>query len=148
MCIRDSREPVPPGTAQAATIDPALDAVLAHLGPRDNVPVIVILRDQVDPRTIGPHRGERRGAALVRMLKVQATATQGPVRALIGQGRDQGEAAAATPRGIINGVAVTARASLIRRLARRPEVASIVPDRSIAARGTGRKNWWQSSPGK
>jgi subtilisin family serine protease len=125
--------PSPTPTPVPPVIDPALEAVLAQVGPRDQVPVIVILKDQVDPRSVVAPRGERRDAALVRALKARADGTQGPLRAAVNQGRHDGEATTATALWILNGVAVTARPGLIRRLAGRPEVASILPDRSIAA---------------
>jgi subtilisin family serine protease len=124
----------PPTVVQAAaTIDPALDALLGRLDPDDTLPVIVVLRDQLNARAVRRVSGERAGATLIRALKAKAEGTQGQLRAILGRARADGQASAATPLWIVNGIAITARPGLIRRLAARPEVASIVPDHSIAA---------------
>jgi subtilase family protein len=121
-----------PAAPVAGLIDPALDAVLTRLRAHDTVPVIVILRDQLDPSTVAVPRGVRRGTALIRALKDRASRTQAALRTDIKRAMAQGEATATTPLWIVNGIAVTARPGLIRRLAARPEVASVVPDRSLA----------------
>ena len=59
--------------------------------------------------------------------------TQGALKELVKAAKKDGEATRLTSLWILNGVAVTARVSLIRKLATRAEVARIVPEWTIAA---------------
>lgn len=115
--------------AQAATIAPELAAELAARAPQDQIAVIVTLVDQVDPRLYATKDRSARDTRLVRALKAQAAATQGPVRTyLMNQGASQFR-----ELWVINGLAVTARASVVRRLAAFPGVDRIGLDSVLKA---------------
>ena len=128
-----SDPPVRDAFGERATIDPALAAILDRLDPAQPVSVVVVLRDQLDARTVRERRGERHDAAIVEGLKARADGSQRSLRAWLRIGRSQGDVVQATPLWIINAVAVTARPATIKRLAERPEIASIGPERAIQA---------------
>jgi bacillopeptidase F len=116
-------------SAQSARITPDLAAALAARAPHDEIGVIVSLADKVDLRQFAPADRSRRDTRLVKALKAKAAATQGPYRAFL---QNQGA------RGLrelwaINGLAVTARASVIRQLASRPGIESIRLDSTLQA---------------
>lgn len=125
-----------PGTpgraAPRQVIAPVLARALAAQPAAGNSSVLVILREQHDPRaSAGRTRRERR-QALVADLRAKADRTQAGMRARLRQLRGEGRVSAFTPLWVVNAVAVTADAATIQALAARPEVASIVPDGAVA----------------
>lgn len=117
------------GGAQAAEIAPELAAELAARTPQDEIAVIVTLADRVDPRLFELADRSQRDTRLVEALKKKAAATQTPHRVFLQNNgaRDIREL------WIINGIAVTARASVIRQLASRPGIDRITLDATLEA---------------
>jgi serine protease AprX len=116
-----------------STIDPTLAALLTQVSPNDLVPVFAILRDQLDPGQVRPGRGETPSAAIVRALRGLADPSQrGVIEALRGFER-AGRARSVTSLWIRNALSFAARPDVIRMIAARPEIGSVVPDATIAA---------------
>ena len=122
--------------ATADVIDPALAAILDSVAPNDQIPVIVTLADQLDPRTLASAHGGPPDPSVAARLRSHADASQGALRALLGAAAARGEAGRVVPLWITNAISVDARAALIRVLAARPEVESIVADRLVSGPGT------------
>ena len=118
-----------PGTAPgSADLDPGLQAVLAALPPGGVTTVVVTLRDRADLKRV---RGTSRAARLkgaIQELTATANASQVPIRTLLRARADQGTVTRSIPLWVVNGISVTATADVIRDLADRPDVASIIPD--------------------
>lgn len=116
-------------SAQVAPIGPDLTAELAASGPQDEIAVIVSLADRVDPRLYEAADRSRRDTRLVEALKKKAAATQVTHRVfLLNNGARQFR-----ELWVINGFAVTARASVIRQLASRPGIELIRLDSTLEA---------------
>jgi len=115
--------------ALAAVIVPELAAELARLAPQDEIPVIVWMADRVDPRLYELADRSARDTRLVKALREKAAATQGPYRVFL---QNQG-ARQLRELWVINGIAVTARASVIRQLASRPGIERISLDSTLEA---------------
>ena len=121
-----------PVEARARVIDLALAEILAAQ-PSGQVRVIVILKDQLDPRTIrGRDRNERR-RLVVQNLRDHSDRTQANLRAVINARANQGRVSAVTPLWVTNVIALTADSGVITELAQLPEVSRIVPDATIPA---------------
>ncbi|TFC33298.1 hypothetical protein E3O55_04090, partial [Cryobacterium sp. MDB1-18-2] len=118
-----------PGTAPgSADLDPGLQAILAALPPGGVTTVVVTLRDRADLKRV---RGGTRAARLkgtIQELTATANASQVPIRNLLRARADQGTVTRSIPLWVVNGISVTATADVIRDLAERPDVASIIPD--------------------
>lgn len=124
---------VPPDRSAEArhateTIDAALGEQLAVARPEQMVSVVVSLTTQVDPATIRARTARLRHTAVLRALRAKAAATQAGVLGVLAMRRGQGLVARADPLWIFNGVAVTASPSVIRELAARRDVQSVVSD--------------------
>ncbi len=115
--------------AQASVIAPDLAAELAARAPQDEIAVIVSLADQVDHRRYALSDRSARDTRLVQVLQEKAAATQGPYRVFL---QNQG-ARQFRELWVINGFAVTARASVIRQLASRPGIELIRLDSTLKA---------------
>lgn len=115
--------------AKAAVIAPDLTAELALRAPHEEIAVIVSLADKVDPRLFKLADRSKRDTRLVKALKAKVAATQGTHRVFLQNngGRRLRELWA------INGIAVTARASVIRQLASRFGIESIRLDSTLQA---------------
>jgi len=115
--------------AKAAVIAPDLTAELAVRAPHEEIAVIVSLSDKVDPRLFKLADRSKRDTQLVKALKEKAAATQGTHRVFLQNngGRRLREL------WVINGIAVTARASVIRQLASRFGIESIRLDSTLQA---------------
>ncbi len=115
--------------AKAAVIAPDLTAELAVRAPQEEIAVIVSLADKVDPRLFKLADRSKRDTRLVKALKEKVAATQGTHRVFLQNngGRQLRELWA------INGIAVTARASVIRQLALRFGIESIRLDSTLQA---------------
>ena len=97
---------------QADVIAPDLAAELAGRAQHEEIAVIVSLSDKVSPSLFRQADRSKRDTRLVKALKAKAAATQGMHRVFLQNngGRRLRELWA------INGLAVTARASVIRRV--------------------------------
>ncbi|MBW8307097.1 MAG: S8 family serine peptidase [Thiobacillus sp.] len=114
---------------QAASITPDLAAELAARSPNEEIAVIVSLSERVSPRLFRQSDRSKRDTRLVRALKEKAAATQGSHRVFL---QNKG-ARRLRELWVINGIAVTARASVIRQLASRPGIESIRLDSTMQA---------------
>jgi bacillopeptidase F len=114
---------------QAAVIAPELAAELALRAPQDEIAVIVSLSDRVDRRLFKLADRSKRNTRLVKALREKAAATQGTHRVFL---QNQG-ARRLRELWAINGLAVTASASAIRKLAARPGIESIRLDSILQA---------------
>lgn len=116
-------------SAQGAVITPELAADLAMLAPDDEVSVIITMSDQVNHRLFEVKDRRQRNTRLFKALKDKAVATQGPLRILL----QNSQARRVRDLWVINGMAITVPASLVRVLARFPGVESIRPDSMLQA---------------
>ena len=115
--------------AQAAEITPELATELAARAPHDEIAVIISLSDKVDRRQFKLADRSRRDNRLVRALKAKSAATQGTHRVFL----QNNGARRLRELWAINGIAATARASVIRRLASRPGIEIIRLDSTLQA---------------
>lgn len=115
--------------SQAAVIAPELAAELTLRAPQDEIAVIVSLSDKVDRRLFKLADRSKRDTRLVKALRDKAVATQGTHRVFL---QNQG-ARRLRELWAINGLAVTASASAIRKLAARPGIESIRLDSTLQA---------------
>lgn len=115
--------------AQAAVIAPELAAELAGRAPHEEIAVIVSLTDKLDPSQFKLADRSQRDTRLVQALKEKAAATQGPHRVFL----QNNGARRLRELWVINGLAVTARASVIRQLASRPGIERISLDSVLKA---------------
>ena len=115
--------------AQAAQIAPDLAAELAARGSQDEIAVIASLADRVDPRLYETADRSQRDTRLVEALRQKAAATQVTHRVFL----QNNGARQFRELWVINGFAVTARASVIRQLASRPGIALIRLDSTLKA---------------
>lgn len=115
--------------AQAVVIAPDLEAELAVRAPDDEVSVIVTMSSKVNQRLFEVKDRRQRNTRLFKALKEKAAATQGPMRTLLQNNR----ARRVRELWVINGMAITVPASLVRVLARLPGVESIRPDSILQA---------------
>jgi subtilisin family serine protease len=118
-------------------VSTGVHAILATISPGDMTTVIVTMRDQTDlERVKGTNRAARlKGTILA--LTTTANVTQGPIRALLRARASQGKVAKTTPLWVVNGISVTATASVIQELAARPDVTSISPDQIAVVPSVG-----------
>ncbi len=120
----------------AGTVHPGLERALHAVPPGGMISVIVEMTDQADPAAAaGAAAGRSRSArarAVVSALQGAAAGTQGPVRGLLAQEQAQGRVQRVVPLWVVNGLAITASESVIRRLAARPDVREIRLDATIA----------------
>lgn len=115
--------------AQAAPIGLDLAAELAARGPQDEIAVIVSLADRVDPRAYEAADRSQRDTRLVEALRQKAAATQLTHRVFL----HNNGARQFRELWVINGFAVTARATIIRQLASRPGIELIRLDSTLEA---------------
>jgi bacillopeptidase F len=116
-------------TVQAAAIAPDLAAELAARAPHDEIAVIVSLSDKLDSRLFKLADRSKRDTLLVKALKAKAEATQGAYRVFL---RNKG-ARQLHELWAINGIAATARVSVIRQLVSLPGIESIRLDSTLEA---------------
>lgn len=121
--------------AQAGTIDPALEESLRTAPVDREFPVIVRLRDRVDQTALhaAVAQDERRTklARVIRTLRENADASQQGLKGELESQEKQGGVRAIKPFWIFNGMALTATADNVRKLAARDDVLSVAPDRII-----------------
>jgi subtilisin family serine protease len=118
---------------EAGPVDESPARILSRQAAGQPASVIVILKNQADPRTAGGRTRRQRKQNVVRLLRQHADATQAGLRALLQQRRVEGKVTVFTPLWIQNALAVTADSSVIDELARSPLVARILADTTIPA---------------
>ena len=112
----------------AQKIAPALQEGLKTLAPNDMTTVIVTLRQQADLKNVGGKDKKEKQKAVIRALKDISKATQGKLKKLLDDRKKTGQADKYTSLWVINGISVTASASVIEELAGHPDVLTITPD--------------------
>ncbi|MFN8443253.1 MAG: S8 family serine peptidase [Caldilineaceae bacterium] len=116
-----------------AQIAQSVQSLLANADSQQRIPVIVVLRQQADLSSLNERSRASRLQQVVQRLQAQAEHTQSRLRSLLRMRQSEGQVTAFQPLWIINGVALTASASLIRELATLPEVAEIRLDGTVQA---------------
>src|SRR5262245_824649 len=108
------------GTSAGAVSDPQVNA-------------IVVLRSQADTGGITAPTRAQRLRLVEKALRDHAASTQRGALDLLAHRHEQGRVGTVVPLWIINAISVHARASVIRELAARPEVAQVRPDFTVQA---------------
>lgn len=111
----------------AGIMTPDLQTAIQAADPGREIQVIVTLSDRVDIRLFKETQKSRRRANILKALRNNAEFSQRDLKALLRRRR----ARRMKSLWLINGIAVTARADVIRELARLPQVARIRLDRAI-----------------
>ncbi|MDZ4718387.1 MAG: S8 family serine peptidase, partial [Roseiflexaceae bacterium] len=119
--------------AYAPTIAPALSAQLAVAAANQQISVIVIYKEQVDPHAISGNTRVERQRNLINALHQNAQLRQLGILAFLAKSYRAGSATAIKPLWIINAIAVTATSSVITELSQRPEVGQVAPDFMVQA---------------
>lgn len=112
----------------AQKINPALQESFKTLAPTDMTTVIVTLRQQADVKHVSGNNKKEKQKAVIRALKDTANLTQGKLKKLLDNRKKTGLVEKYTSLWIINGISVTAKASVINELAADSDVFSITPD--------------------
>lgn len=116
-------------TTQAGMIEPGLQQTLDALGPDEEVPVIMILSDQVDVQVFKDLNKSLRRMNLIKALKANAEMTQREIKEFLRQTKVK----KMVPLWLINGLAVTATSNVVRELAELPGVERVKVDGTIQA---------------
>jgi subtilisin family serine protease len=109
-------------------ISPALQKNLNALAPNEKITVIVTLRQQADLTRINGKDRKEKQKNVLNALQDTANATQGKLKKLLDNRKKSGLADKYTSLWIINGISVTARASVINELAGQSDVLAITTD--------------------
>ena len=117
------------GGAQAAVLEPELEAELDARLPSEEVTVIVKLANQVSPLLYRVRDRTRRNPEHVRALKRVAAQTQAPYRRFL----ENRGARQVRELWAVNGIAVKVRADAVRELAVTPGIKSITLDHVLQA---------------
>jgi serine protease AprX len=113
--------------APAGIINPQLQSTLRSLGPQSEISVIVLLTEKADLTPFRDKPKFLRRTGIVKALKDKADLTQKPLRAFLEGHR----ARRIKSLWLINGMAVTATADVIREMAALPEVKEIRLDKTV-----------------
>jgi subtilisin family serine protease len=114
-----------PGADQDATVVSGdLRGELSGLDRDEAITVIVTLRDQATVATPSTLPRRERLRRVISRLRDEASSTQGPIRSMLASAA-QGQVRWVHPLWIFNGLVVRGTAPIVRRLAQRPEVASV-----------------------
>jgi len=116
-------------SAEADVIEPGLEQKLRSTGRHEKIPVIIKAKDNPDLGRIRDRDRSVRRSKIVRELARTAKVSQRDIHALL---KRNGERKIRT-LWIINGIALTTSADLIRSLANHPQVESIVLDAAVQA---------------
>lgn len=123
------------GQAVSGTIDPELSVQLANSAAVREFAVLVKMKEQTvrafDISTIGAESRHVRAARVVQSLKARTEYSQSGIKSVLVQKEISGQARNFKPFWIFNGFAVTTTADTIRELADRPDVDSVVQDRTF-----------------
>lgn len=111
----------------ASVISVDLQARLNMIGPEDEIPIIITLRDRLNPQAFSSLPKKLRQRQLITALRNKADVSQKKVIQLMAKHK----ARRVRSLWLINGVALSAKASLIRKLSRHPAVAEIKTDAYI-----------------
>jgi subtilisin family serine protease len=106
-------------------LDPAVQAALVSMDDEQMITVIVTMRSQANLASIQATSRQERISQVINTLQNKANATQLHIRALLDRKKGAGEVASYESFWVFNGLAVTAKASVIDELAGRPEIATI-----------------------
>lgn len=109
-------------------LTPEVTTMIGSLGPGEMATVVVQLRERADLDAVRGGSGRVRARRTVEALRATADSSQRPLRARLRTQVARGEVSDVTPLWVVNGVSVTASADVIRELATRPDVASVVAD--------------------
>ncbi|MCP3869625.1 MAG: S8 family serine peptidase [Gammaproteobacteria bacterium] len=112
---------------EAGDIAPQLQEVLDTAAPQEEVAVIIQLKEQLDRKQFKKLKKKLRRHRLLKELKKKAATNQASLRAYL---NNQGGKKLRS-LWIINGVAVKAKPSVIRKLAKRPEVLEVRLDKPV-----------------
>lgn len=115
------------GPTQATVFSPELERQLDLLGPENDVSVIVRMVDPADPKSILGNSKKEKQIQLVKALRERAASSEKPVRSFL----DTLSVKRIKSLWIINGLALTTRPWVIRRLSELPQVQSITFDAVI-----------------
>ena len=107
--------------ARAGIIQPELDKILRHLAPDDEVSVIVTLTDQVDLKNFKDKDKKLRRKKILNALKSRAEKTQKKVKKFL----QDNKAKKIKSFWVFNGLALTSKADVIKKLAAVEGVESI-----------------------
>ncbi len=113
--------------AQAGTITLRLQEVLDSAAPKEEIAVIVQLNEQVNRKQFKKFKKKLRRTKLLKQLKNKAESQQASLQSYV---RNKG-AKKLRSLWIINGLAVKDKPSIIKKLARRPEVKEVRLDMEI-----------------
>ena len=115
------------GELSAGTLSPAVETALTELGTEEEVPVIVVLADRprLNDAAVREYAGRR--PQLIRALKSKAERSQSTLKEFLNTQRVKRRVSL----WLINGMAISARPEVIRRLAELPSVQTIRLDRTI-----------------
>jgi subtilisin family serine protease len=112
----------------APKISPALQQNIQALAADEMTTVIITLRYQTDLKQVRGNNKRERTKAVIRALHDTADLTQGRLKKLLDKAKDAGLVADYSPLWVINGISLTAKASIIDQLAKHGDVFSITPD--------------------
>jgi serine protease AprX len=116
------------GTGSCANvITPELEAALGSLPPGEEMSVIVTLSDRANLRSFDDMPRLLRRKGIIKALKDKADLTQRPLKTFLASRR----AREVKSLWLVNGLAVTAQADVIRELANLPGIEEIRPDETI-----------------
>ncbi len=116
-------------SSNAHSIAPDLQSVLESLGPDEEIPVIITLSDKVDVTVIKDINKSLRRSRMIKELKSKADISQRPLKAFL----ESKSAKKLKPLWIINGMAATVRADVIRELSGQPGIEDIKLDAVVYA---------------
>ena len=116
-------------SSNAHSISPDLQSALESLGPDEEIPVIIILSDKIDVTIIKDINKSLRRSRMVKELKSRAEVSQRSLKAFL----ESKSAKKLKPLWIINGMAATVRADVIRELSGQPGIEDIKLDAVVYA---------------
>ena len=119
--------------SQAARLSSELQSTLLSFRDQDEISVIVTLSEKTDLRQMKGGDKKLLRSTIIKALKEKAAFTQRPVKAFLELRR----ARKIKPLWLINGIAITASASVIQELANLPGVEEIRLDETIQAPEVG-----------
>ena len=112
----------------AQKIGPTLQSKLGNMKQDDLITVILTLQQQADLKNVGGKDKKEKQKAVIRALKDTADAKQGKLKKTLDDRKKTGLVDKYTSLWVINGISVTASASVIDELATHPDVLTITPD--------------------
>ncbi|WP_425954882.1 S8 family serine peptidase [Xylanimonas sp. McL0601] len=125
-----------PGTA-AATLDPAVEQVLAALPPGATTTVVVTLRGRANLAGLADRDRGARVRGVVAALRATADTAQRPLRAALKVRAAHGEVTAVRPLWVVDGLTVTGTAPVVRQIAARADVERVALDSVVVTPTAG-----------